>query len=1218
MIKRKQFFVILLSLLSLVGWAQKQENDLYVDGEVIVKLKPSSGMTRRSMGTHHLNSVLRNIGITEADQLMPLMETQKSGNRASKLKTGTLYLLKFAKNQSVESTIEELKKLDYVIYAEPNYIIRAAGKTTKTPIVSTPILPEADLTQGNNDPRSSEQWYLETVNLPTLWQQSVVNSKRPIIAILDTGVDINHPDLAANIWTNAKEKGNDEDGNGFIGDIHGWDFCNGSPNISDTAGHGTHCAGIAAAVGNNGTGIIGANPDALIMPLKVLDETGSGSTANLIMAVDYAIANGSDIISMSFSRSCPGKSTHEGEMEALEEAARYAILVASAGNDGVCMNQEHQNLHGSGKFPDPYFPAAYPFVIGVQACNQDGSLADFSNFDCKRTPSVTVYGERKTPLSYETSAPGVRILSTLPSGEYGFMDGTSMACPLVAGALSRLIQVKAGLDNQKLVTMISQVAGDCFLDVMDLYNLQDSNLPQHAVNELFTKNIDGNEITFRVISATEAQVGDGSNPAVTAPSEKVVIPESVDGLKVTTIGSYAFSGVSTNSIVLPNSLIFIANYAFVSSAVTSVDIPESVKDIGENAFAFTRLHKVLIPKRVECISEGAFSSMAEVESFQVDKDNSMFKSQDNAIIETATGTLVSGINKIPYGVKRIKNKAFLYRDFKTIDIPNTVIEIGENAFEGCTNLESIDIPESVASIGFSAFNMCHSLKKVHLSKSVTEIGNGAFGGCENIESFTIDDDNPVYDSRNNCNAIIDKATNTLIHGFNCSTIPESIEGIAYNAFYYCDKLESIHISKTVKRIDYCPFIGCHNLRSVVIDKENPHYDSRDNCNAIIETATNKFLWGNQHSTIPSGVKILGIDAFWGAEFPEGYLLNIPEGVETIEHGSLNLMQSNGDISFSIPSSIKKIDEYASQFRFKSLYCYRKTPLSITDYVFREGVENATLYVPKGQLSAYRNARGWKNFGTIIEMDVEGADPPIEIEPITDEEVSFSDNVDEDTGLANTVIDNTYYNVDAENGDGYDATEQALVLNSTTSEEQMADIQVAAVGDEKIQESYHGIIFELAAGKGVITVDAKTIGSHVLNVQVGNSAPTKITKSERGTADVAFNITEPTYVYLYASTDASVNRAPSVADNSVLLYGYKVTLGASAIPGDANGDGVVNVTDIVEIVNSILGHPSAKFDPIAADVNGDGVVNVTDIVSVVNIILSDPVAARELLGNDEDE
>ena len=163
-------------------------------------------------------------------------------------------------------------------------------------------------------------------------------------------------------------------------------------------------------------------------------------------------------------------------------------------------------------------------------------------------------------------------------------------------------------------------------------------------------------------------------------------------------------------------------------------------------------------------------------------------------------------------------------------------------------------------------------------------------------------------------------------------------------------------------------------------------------------------------------------------------------------------------------------------------------------------------------------------------------------------ITFSDYITEATDLSNTVIDNTYYNMDAENGDGYDAIEQAIVLNSITSEEQMSAVEDAEVGDTIVNENYHGIIFRVPVGKGIVTVDVKTIGTHVVNVQIGKGEPTKVTKSERGTVDVAYNVTEPTYVYLYASTNGSATsrRAPSVGANCVLFYGYKVTLDDTAI------------------------------------------------------------------------
>ena len=179
----------------------------------------------------------------------------------------------------------------------------------------------------------------------------------------------------------------------------------------------------------------------------------------------------------------------------------------------------------------------------------------------------------------------------------------------------------------------------------------------------------------------------------------------------------------------------------------------------------------------------------------------------------------------------------------------------------------------------------------------------------------------------------------------------------------------------------------------------------------------------------------------------------------------------------------------------------------------------------------------------------------EVEPVTGTETTtFSEEVNENTDLSNTIIDNTYYTMNAENGDGYDATEQAIVLNSTTTAEQMNTVQNAQVGDATMQANYNGIIFEIPTGSGTITVEVKTIGSHILNVQIGNGAPNKITKSERGTADVPYNVTAPTYVYLYASTSGA-SGAPqrAAAANSVLLYSYKVDVLVNGISVVTYGD-----------------------------------------------------------------
>ena len=172
---------------------------------------------------------------------------------------------------------------------------------------------------------------------------------------------------------------------------------------------------------------------------------------------------------------------------------------------------------------------------------------------------------------------------------------------------------------------------------------------------------------------------------------------------------------------------------------------------------------------------------------------------------------------------------------------------------------------------------------------------------------------------------------------------------------------------------------------------------------------------------------------------------------------------------------------------------------------------------------------------------------IDVEPVTEKTNTFSESINADTDLSNTVIDNTYYTLNSANGDGYDTAEQAIVLNSTTTESQMKSIVNAEIGDAAIRQNYNGIIFEVAAGSGTITIDAKTNGTHVLNVQIGKAKPSQITRSTRGTADVTYSVTSPTYIYLYAST-ASTNavQTRAISANSVLLYSYKVTPGTTGI------------------------------------------------------------------------
>ena len=460
-------------------------------GEVIVKFKTGSAMgnmarsSSRVSAVSSMSRVMSEIGATAIEPLMPLTgELKQNAARSAKGFNGkdveikdmsTLYTVRFdeTKQQDVHAVVDKLKTIDDVEFAEPNYLVY----TTATG--------DGDLY--NKDPlyNNNGHWGITGINIYDLWNTPKITTKRPVIAILDTGIDITHPDLAANIWTNKLEnegaEGRDDDANGFKDDIHGWDFVNNSPRIRDNNGHGTHCAGIAAAVGGNGIGAAGVNPDAWIMPVTVMQSDGTGDVATIIKGIDYAVANGADVISMSFG----GYSHSMAEEQALAHAYATAILVAAAGNDGLCMNHAHPERGQMA--PAPMFPAAYTFVLGVQSSQSSGALASFSNYDDDGA-FYSGYGEEQL-YNYELTAPGVKIISTFPNGQYKELSGTSMACPAVAGAISRLMQCKElGSKEELFGDLINSKTANGNLDIYKAYQMSDAN--RKPTLSLITYNLD--------------------------------------------------------------------------------------------------------------------------------------------------------------------------------------------------------------------------------------------------------------------------------------------------------------------------------------------------------------------------------------------------------------------------------------------------------------------------------------------------------------------------------------------------------------------------------------------------------------------------------------------------------------------------------------------------------------------------------------------------------
>ncbi len=420
----------------------------FVPGQVLVKFKDASPVNVRRAGGRYqsvdkssVDAVLQKFGVETMEKVLP-NENPKRTLRRSKAFNGEtiqekdlsqLYQVKLSEKHAYEvmPMVNELKELDEVEFAEPNYKV---------------YLTDAEIA-GNfgGNPYVTQQWYLDNYGVKQLWNKPIINPKRPVIAIIDTGVDMTHPDLKDNLWTNTAEaegeEGYDNDGNGFAGDVHGWDFINNTPNVKDFNMHGTHVAGIAAAA-NNGIGIVGANPQALIMPVSVMQSDGTGDVATIIKGIDYAVANGATVLNLSLGT----YSNSRALRQSLEKAYQSAVIVAAAGNDRKAIEPQCDPLWWG-----PMFPAAYSFVLGVQATINTGDLAIFSNYDCSG-PNTSQRSSFQDPdgFNYELKAPGTDMLSTIPGGRYKVLNGTSMAAPLVAGAISALKMVKQ-YDTQEIL-----------------------------------------------------------------------------------------------------------------------------------------------------------------------------------------------------------------------------------------------------------------------------------------------------------------------------------------------------------------------------------------------------------------------------------------------------------------------------------------------------------------------------------------------------------------------------------------------------------------------------------------------------------------------------------------------------------------------------------------------------------------------------------------------
>jgi len=440
-------FAALLLVFSLifVSVAGAAESPRYAPDEVLVRFRPTTRAAERASLRSGLHAtVMRSFPFIEVEHL------RLSG-------------------MTVEEAIAQYGADPRVLYVEPNYEVHA----DRTP----------------NDPLFPRMWGLANsgqtggiagadIHASSAWDVFTGDSTLRIGAI-DTGVDYLHPDLAANIWTNPGEipdNGIDDDGNGYVDDVHGYDFVNLDGDPMDDNGHGTHTAGTIAAVGSNGVGVTGVCWRAQIVPIKFLNASGSGTVAGAIEAIQYAIRVGCRVTNNSWGSSDASQALRDA-IGAAGDAGQ--LFVAAAGNSGRDVDA------------DPNYPSGYGLanILSVAATDAADQLAPYSN-----------YGATTVDLA----APGTDILSTFPGDRYALISGTSMATPHVTGVVALAMGRFPGMGSlairdlvMRSVDPLPQLAGRCVsggrLNAFVTLSVPDS-IPPGAIRDLRVSGVASNSV----------------------------------------------------------------------------------------------------------------------------------------------------------------------------------------------------------------------------------------------------------------------------------------------------------------------------------------------------------------------------------------------------------------------------------------------------------------------------------------------------------------------------------------------------------------------------------------------------------------------------------------------------------------------------------------------------------------------------------------------------
>lgn len=392
----------------------------YADNQILIKFAKSFGGT--------VDKELKDAGV---GKLEPMFQTE----------TGDWYVAYLLKDADINETMDAVRAMDKVVVAEYNF------KSEPASIDTDPI---SEAVTANE--MADQQWVLKSCGIQAAWDYLEENGINPggsssvTVAVIDTGVDYNHKDLAKNIWVNNDEipdNNIDDDENGYVDDYYGVDMTSKNGSGMDDHGHGTHVAGIIAAE-NNDIGVVGIAYNTKVMPVKAGDASGYFLQSNIAESIIYAYSEGADVINMSFG----GGASSVAVRDALETAYSRCVLVAAAGNNGFPNEDTDYYSEVAGTVIRAY-PGDYKFVLGVMSSDINDVESGFSNWDARRFNNN----------EYEVYAPGNDIMSTIPGDRYASLSGTSMASPVVAAQAALLRSMFNDPDTYPTKFIYGQISG---------------------------------------------------------------------------------------------------------------------------------------------------------------------------------------------------------------------------------------------------------------------------------------------------------------------------------------------------------------------------------------------------------------------------------------------------------------------------------------------------------------------------------------------------------------------------------------------------------------------------------------------------------------------------------------------------------------------------------------------------------------------------------------